>query len=487
MTIKEFLQECKEKEIEFIDFRFTDIKGVWHHVTYDIEAIDENTLKEGLPFDGSSIPAWQPINESDMILKPDVEIGTHFVDPFTADPTMVVFCDVYNTDGTPYEKCPRSIAKKTVKYLEEQGIGDVAYFGPENEFFVFENVVIRDEINAQCYEVESSEGVWNDYADFGDELNIGHRPRTKGGYFPVAPVDTMVDLRAEMVKVLKEVGLTTAVLHHEVAQAQGEIGVKFGSLVEAADNVQKLKYVIKMVAHLNGKTATFMPKPLYGDNGNGMHVHQSIWKDNKNLFYDKNGYANLSDIAKKYIAGVFENARTVASFTNPSMNSYKRLQPGFEAPNILAYSGRNRSASCRIPYGSGEKSVRVEFRFPDSSSNPYLAFSVMLLAGIWGIKNNVEIYEAAREPLNEDLFELSLNDIKRRGIRTLPATLRESIYSLEEDLEKEDSFLKVKLKDGSRVFSDTFLKTYIDYKYETEIIPIEGRPHPYEFITTYSC
>jgi len=487
MTIKEFLQECKEKEIEFIDFRFTDIKGVWHHVTYDIEAIDENTLKEGLPFDGSSIPAWQPINESDMILKPDVEIGTHFVDPFTADPTMVVFCDVYNTDGTPYEKCPRSIAKKTVKYLEEQGIGDVAYFGPENEFFVFENVVIRDEINAQCYEVESSEGVWNDYADFEDELNIGHRPRTKGGYFPVAPVDTMVDLRAEMVKVLKEVGLTTTVLHHEVAQAQGEIGVKFGSLVEAADNVQKLKYVIKMVAHLNGKTATFMPKPLYGDNGNGMHVHQSIWKDNKNLFYDKNGYANLSDIAKKYIAGVFENARTVAAFTNPSMNSYKRLQPGFEAPNILAYSGRNRSASCRIPYGSGEKSVRVEFRFPDSSSNPYLAFSVMLLAGIWGIKNNVEIYEAAREPLNEDLFELSLNDIKRRGIRTLPATLRESIYSLEEDLEKEDSFLKVKLKDGSRVFSDTFLKTYIDYKYETEIIPIEGRPHPYEFITTYSC
>jgi len=480
MTAKEFLQECKEKEIEFIDFRFTDIKGVSHHVTYDIDSIDEDTFKNGLPFDGSSIPAWQPINESDMILMPDLEIGTHFEDPFTADPTMVVFCDVLNTDYTPYEKCPRGIAKKALKYLNESGIGDVAYFGPENEFFVFDNVVIKDEINAQAYEVESSEGTWNDYADFGDELNIGHRPRTKGGYFPVAPVDSMVDLRAEMVKTLKEVGLETFVVHHEVAQAQGEIGVKFGTLVEAADNVQKLKYVIKMVAHLNGKTATFMPKPLYGDNGNGMHVHQSIWKDGKNMFYDKNGYAGLSDVAKKYIAGVFAHADAVAAFTDASMNSYKRLQPGFEAPNILAYSAKNRSACCRIPFGAGEKAVRTEFRFPDSSANPYLAFSVMLLAGLDGIKNNLEIYEAAREPLNEDLFELSLDEIKERGIKTLPATLREAIYAVEKELEDENSFLKA-------VMSDEFIKTYIDYKYETEIIPVEGRPHPYEFITTYSC
>ncbi len=488
MTAKEFLEQCRENEIEFIDFRFTDIKGVWHHVTYDIDAIDEEVLENGLPFDGSSIPAWQPINESDMVLKPDFEIGTHFIDPFTADPTMVVFCDVYNTDGTPYEKCPRSIAKRTLQYMAEQGIGDVAYFGPENEFFVFENVVIRDEINSQCYEVDTAEGAWNDYvAEFGDELNIGHRPRTKGGYFPVPPVDSMMDLRAEMVKVLKEVGLQTFVVHHEVAQGQGEIGVKFGTLVEAADNVQKLKYVVKMVAHLNGKTATFMPKPLYGDNGNGMHTHQSIWKDGKNMFYDPNGYANLSKVALQYIAGVFENANAVAAFTNASMNSYKRLQPGFEAPNILAYSAKNRSASCRIPWGAGEKSVRTEFRFPDSTANPYLAFSVMLLAGLWGIKNNAEIYEAAREPLNEDLFELSLDEIKERGIRTLPATLREAIYAVEDELAKEDSFLKVTLKDGTRVFTDNFLKTYIDYKYETEIIPVEGRPHPYEFITSYSC
>jgi len=480
MTATEFMNECKEKEIEFIDFRFTDIKGVWHHVTYDIDAIDEDTFKNGLPFDGSSIPAWKTIDDSDMILMPDIEIGTHFEDPFTADPTMVVFCDVLNTDYTPYEKCPRGIAKKTLKYLSESGIGDVAYFGPENEFFVFDNVVIKDEINAQAYEVESSEGVWNDYADFGDELNIGHRPRTKGGYFPVAPIDSMVDLRAEMVKTLKEVGLETFVVHHEVAQAQGEIGVKFGTLVEAADNVQKLKYVIKMVAHLNGKTATFMPKPLYGDNGNGMHVHQSIWKDGKNMFYDKNGYAGLSDVAKKYIAGVFAHADAVAAFTDASMNSYKRLQPGFEAPNILAYSAKNRSACCRIPFGAGEKAVRTEFRFPDSTANPYLAFAVMLLAGLDGIKNNLEVYEAAREPLDEDLFELSLDEIKERGIKTLPATLRQAVEAVEVELEDKNSFLKA-------VMSDDFIKTYIDYKFETEIIPIEGRPHPYEFITQYSC
>jgi glutamine synthetase len=297
----------------------------------------------------------------------------------------------------------------------------------------------------------------------------------------------MMDLRAEMVKVLKQVGLKTFVLHHEVAQGQGEIGVKFGTLVEAADNVQKLKYVIKMVAHLNGKTATFMPKPIYGDNGNGMHTHQSIWKDGKNLFFDPNGPEKLSKTALQYIAGVFDNIEAVAAFTNASSNSYKRLQPGFEAPNILAYSARNRSAACRIPYGSSEKSIRAEFRFPDSSSNPYLAFSVLLLAGLDGIRNQKEIYEAAREPMNEDLFELSLEEIKARGIKTMPPTLREALYGLEKAIEDPNSFLKVTLKDGSRVFSDLFLKTYLNYKYEVELIPVEGRPHPYEFITTFSC
>ncbi|MEO1942641.1 MAG: type I glutamate--ammonia ligase [Campylobacterales bacterium] len=488
MTVTDFLKECREKGIEFIDFRFTDIKGTWHHVTYDIESVDEEMFNEGISFDGSSIPAWQPINESDMLLKPDLEIGTHFEDPFTADPTMVVFCDVYNTDGTPYEKCPRSIAKWTLQYLRECGIGDVAYFGPENEFFVFDKVIIRDEKNSQCYEVDTIEGGWNDFeAEFGDELNIGHRPRTKGGYFPVPPTDSMMDLRAEMVKVLKQIGLKTFVLHHEVAQGQGEIGIQFGTLVEAADNIQKLKYVIKMVAHLNGKTATFMPKPIFGDNGNGMHTHQSIWKDGKNLFFDPNGPEKLSKIALQYIAGVFDNIDAVAAFTNASSNSYKRLQPGFEAPKILAYSGRNRSAACRIPYGSGEKSIRIELRFPDSSANPYLAFSVLLLAGLDGIRNQKEIYEAAREPMNEDLFELSQEEIKARGIKTIPSTLREALYGLEKAIEDPNSFLKVTLKNGNRVFSDLFLKSYLNHKYEVELIPVEGRPHPYEFITTFSC
>ncbi len=474
MKIKEFLQECKEKEIEFIDFRFTDIKGTWHHVTYDIDAIDEDLLRNGLPFDGSSIPAWQPINESDMVLKPDLEIGTHFVDPFTADPTMVVFCDVYNVDGTPYEKCPRSIAKKALKYMEEQGIADVAYFGPENEFFVFENVIVRDEINAQCYEVDTAEGAWNDYiAEFGDELNIGHRPRTKGGYFPVPPVDSMMDLRAEMAKVLKEIGLEVYVLHHEVAQGQGEIGVKFGTLVEAADNVQKLKYVVKMVAHLNGKTATFMPKPLYGDNGSGMHTHISLWKNGKNLFYG-DGYANLSKLGLNFIGGVLKYAPAVAAFTNASTNSYKRLIPGFEAPSILTYSARNRSASCRIPWGAGEKSVRAEFRFPDSSSCPYLAFTALLMAGLEGIKKEID----PGEPMEIDLFELTLDEIREKGIRQMPHTLREAV---EEMLKNKELF-----KQGN-VMTEEFIQTYQHFKFESEIWPWEGRPHPYEFITTYSC
>ncbi|GAX87234.1 glutamine synthetase [Lebetimonas natsushimae] len=472
MKIAEFLKECRESEIEFIDFRFTDIKGTWHHVTYDIDSIDEDTFKNGLPFDGSSIPAWQPINESDMILMPDLEVGTHFIDPFTADPTMVVFCDVLNTDYTPYEKCPRSIAKQAQKHLEESGIADTAFFGAENEFFVFENVKIRDQINSQCYWVDTPEGEWNADNIEDYEYNTGHRPGTKGGYFPVPPVDSMMDLRAEMVKVLKEVGLETFVVHHEVAQGQGEIGVKFGTLVEAADNVQKLKYVVKMVAHLNGKTATFMPKPLYGDNGNGMHTHQSLWKDGKNLFYKKGEYGNLSDIARWYIGGIFHHAHAVAALTNASTNSYKRLIPGFEAPSILTFSSRNRSASCRIPFGSGEKSTRIEMRFPDSSANPYLAFAAMLMAGLDGIKNK---YEPVG-PMDIDLFELTLDEIREKGIKQLPHTLREALEALIADHE----FLKP-------VFTEDFIQTYQHYKFETQVWPDEARPTAYEFKSTYSC
>jgi glutamine synthetase len=470
-NIDEFYRFCEQNDVKFVDLRFTDIKGAWHHLTYLLSALDKDMLQNGLPFDGSSIEAWQPINKSDMILKPDIE--TAFLDPFTADPTIIVFCDVFDIyKGELYEKCPRSIAKKALKYLEESGVGDVAFFGPENEFFIFDDVQLKDEINESYYRVDSEEGEWNDPSRNDDFGNIGHRPRTKGGYFPVAPTDSMVDLRAEMMQVLEEVGLEVVLGHHEVAQAQGEIGIKFGTLVEAADNVQKYKYVVRMVAHLNGKTATFMPKPLFGDNGNGMHVHQSIWKDGKNLFYKEGEYGNLSDTARHYMGGVLKHAQAVAAFTNATTNSYKRLIPGFEAPSILTYSSQNRSASIRIPYGAGEKATRIETRFPDSSACPYLAFTALLLAGIDGIKNQ---YEPVG-PMDIDLFELSLDEIREKGIEQMPHTLREAV----EALLRDNDFLKP-------VISEEFIEAYKTYKFETQIWPDESRPTAFEFKTTYSC
>ena len=469
--IRDFFLACKENEVEFIDFRFTDIKGTWHHVSFSANSVDEDVFEKGIAFDASSLPKWQPINKSDMILKPDPI--RYFIDPFAADTTMVVFCDVWDIyKNQPYEKCPRSIIKKAMNYLKESGIGDIAYFGPENEFFIFDSIKIKDNINSQAYEIDTEEGEWNRNREF-DGVNMGHRPGTKGGYFPVPPIDSMVDIRAEMVKVLNQVGIETFVVHHEVAQAQGEIGIKFGDMLEAADNVQKLKYVVKMVAHLNGKTATFMPKPLYGDNGNGMHTHISIWKDGKNLFAgDK--YQGLSDLALNFLGGVLTHARSVAAFTNASTNSYKRLIPGFEAPSILAYSAQNRSASIRIPYNQGEKAKRLEFRFPDSSSNPYLAFSSLLMAGLDGIINKMP----AGEPMDIDLFELTLDEIRDKGIKQLPHTLRSAIEEMLADRE----YLKV-----GDVFSEEFIQTYKAYKFEAEIWPWEARPHPFEFISTYSC
>lgn len=469
--VAKVFQMIKDNEVQFVDFRFTDFKGTWHHVSYNVKSIDEDTFN-GIPFDGSSIPAWQPINKSDMQLIPDA--STAFMDPFTADSTIIIICDAYDIyEGRAYAKCPRSIAKKALEYLKSTGLGDVAYFGPENEFFVFDDVKVRDDINCQYYEVDSVEGAWNSGSSYPESFNSGHRPGTKGGYFPVAPVDTMVDLRAEMVKVLEEVGLETFVVHHEVAQAQGEIGVKFGTLVEAADNVQKLKYVIKNVAAMNGKTATFMPKPLYGDNGNGMHVHQSIWNKGENTFAgDK--YQGLSDTALHYIGGVLKYARALAAFTNPSTNSYKRLIPGFEAPSILAYSAQNRSASCRIPYVNSPKAKRAEFRFPDSTANPYLAFSAMLIAGIAGIQNKID----PGAPREDDLFELSLDEIREQGIKQMPHTLRSS---LEELLANKEIFI------GTGVFEEGMLKAYVQYMFETQVWPWEARPHPYEFMTSFSC
>lgn len=469
--IKEFFEFCKENEVEFIDFRFTDIKGVWHHLSFSSTAIDEESFTKGIPFDASSLPKWQPINQSDMILLPDPV--RYFIDPFTADVTAVVFCDVWDIyKNQAYEKCPRSIVKRAMKYLEETGLGDVAYFGPENEFFIFDSIKIRDNINSQAYEIDTQEGEWNRDREF-DGVNMGHRPGTKGGYFPVPPIDSMVDIRAEMVKVLNQVGIETFVVHHEVGQAQGEIGIKFGNMLEAADNVQKLKYVVKMVAHLNGKTATFMPKPLYGDNGSGMHTHISIWKEGKNLFAG-DGYEGLSEMALYFLGGVLKHARSVAAFSNASTNSYKRLIPGFEAPSILAYSAQNRSASIRIPYNQGEKAKRLEFRFPDSSSNPYLAFSALLMAGLDGVRQKIP----AGEPMDIDLFELTLDEIREKGIKQLPHTLRSAIEEMLLDREY--------LKEGG-VFSEEFIQTYKAYKFEAEIWPWEARPHPLEFISTFSC
>ncbi len=467
---KEFFQYCEDNEVQFVDFRFSDMKGMWHHISYMMSAISESQFDNGIPFDGSSVDAWQPINKSDMILKPDV--NSSFLDPFTADPTIIVICDVYDIyKEQMYEKCPRSIAKKALEHLSTSGVGDVAYFGPENEFFIFDDVKIIDSINESYYRVDTDEGEWSDNTDY-EIGNMGHRPRTKGGYFPVQPTDSMVDLRAEMMQVLSDVGLEVILGHHEVAQGQGEIGIVYDSLIEAADNVQKYKYVCKMVAHLNGKTCTFMPKPLYGDNGNGMHVHQSIWKDGKNLFYKQGEYANLSDMARHYIGGVFKHARAVASFTNPSTNSYKRLIPGFEAPSILTYSSQNRSASCRIPYGAGEGATRIEMRFPDSTACPYLAFAAMLMAGLDGIKNKIEPIG----PMDEDLFEMPLAEIRERNIPQMPHTLRGSL----EALIRDNDFLKP-------VFTQDMVDVYQHFKFETQVWPDEARPTAFEFKTTYSC
>ncbi|MBU0719873.1 type I glutamate--ammonia ligase [bacterium] len=470
-NIEEFFTFCEENDVQFVDFRFTDIKGAWHHVTYRMSAVTSELLGNGLPFDGSSVDAWQPINKSDMLLK--VDVPTAFMDPFTADPTIIVFCDVYDIyKNQAYERCPRSIAKAALKHAESLGIADAAYFGPENEFFVFDNVQFVDNINEAGYKVDTEEGEWNSNTTYEDMYNTGHRPGTKGGYFPVAPTDSAVDMRAEMMQVLEQVGLEVVLGHHEVAQGQHEIGIVFSDIIGAADNVQKYKYVVKMIAHLNGKTATFMPKPLYGDNGNGMHVHQSLWKDGKNLFYAPGNYANLSEMALNYVGGIFKHARAVAAFTNPTTNSYKRLLPGFEAPSILTYSSQNRSASCRIPYGAGEKATRVEMRFPDSTACPYLAFAVMMMAGLDGIQNK----EVPVGPMDEDLFELSLDEIREKGIPQMPHTLRGSL----EALIRDNDFLQP-------VFTSEFIDAYQHYRFERDVYPDEGRPTAYEFKTTYQC
>ena len=418
-------------------------------------------------FDGSSIAGWKAINESDMCLMPDLTTAT--IDPFFAQATLVLVCDVLEpTTGKPYNRDPRSTAKAAVEYMSNQGIGDTAFFGPEAEFFVFDDVKFDVQMNRGYYEVDSSEGPYNTARDY-EEGNPGHRPGIKGGYFPVPPVDSEQDLRSEMLAVMEEMGVEVEKHHHEVAPSQHELGMKFGTLINTADSLQIYKYVVHQVASSYGKPATFMPKPVAGDNGSGMHVHQSIWKNNEPMFAGSE-YADLSETCLFYIGGIIKHARAINAFSNSITNSYKRLVPGFEAPVLLAYSARNRSASCRIPFVNNPKGKRVEVRFPDAASNPYLAFSAMLMAGLDGIKNKIHPGEA----MDQDLYELSPNELK--DIPTVCGSLREALNAL--DLDREF------LTQGD-VFDDDQIDAYIDLKME-EVLAFEQAPHPIEFKMYYS-
>ena len=461
------MEMIKENDIRFVDLRFTDPRGKWQHLTQAIVTVDEDSLKEGFMFDGSSIAGWKAINESDMCLMPDLTTAT--IDPFFAQATLVLVCDVLEpTTGKPYNRDPRSTAKAAVDYMANQGIGDKAFFGPEPEFFVFDDVKFDVQMNRGYYEVDSSEGPYNTARDY-EEGNPGHRPGIKGGYFPVPPVDSEQDLRSEMLAVMEEMGVEVEKHHHEVAPSQHELGMKFGTLINTADSLQIYKYVVHQVASSYGKTATFMPKPVAGDNGSGMHVHQSIWKDNEPMFAGSE-YADLSETCLFYIGGIIKHARAINAFSNSITNSYKRLVPGFEAPVLLAYSARNRSASCRIPFVNNPKGKRVEVRFPDAASNPYLAFSAMLMAGLDGIKNKLHPGDA----MDQDLYELSPNELK--DIPTVCGSLREALNAL--DLDREF------LTQGG-VFDDDQIDAYIDLKME-EVLAFEQAPHPIEFKMYYS-
>lgn len=468
MSGENVLNKIKENNVKFVDLRFTDTKGKEQHVTIMADAVDEDFFDDGKMFDGSSIAGWKGINESDMILMPDAE--TSVIDPFSDEVTLNLRCDVIEPATMQgYERDPRSLAKRAENYLKSTGIGDTAYFGPENEFFIFDDVRWGTDISGSFYKVDSQEAGWNSEKVYQDG-NLGHRPSLKGGYFPVPPVDSQHDIRSAMCLSLQEMGIKPEVHHHEVATAgQAEIGVAFNTLVKKADEVQILKYVIMNVAHGYGKTATFMPKPLVGDNGNGMHVHQSISNGGNNTFSgDK--YANLSETALFYIGGIIKHARAVNAFTNATTNSYKRLVPGFEAPTLLAYSARNRSASIRIPFVSSPKARRIEVRFPDSTGNPYFAFAAMLMAGLDGIQNKIDPGEA----MDKDLYDLPPEEEK--NIPTVCFSLDQALEALDKDRE----FL---LAGG--VFTNDVIDAYIALKME-EVTRLRMTTHPVEFDMYYS-
>jgi glutamine synthetase len=466
-TAADILKLIKDKEVKYVDVRFTDPKGKWQHVTFDLMMVDEDFLNEGTMFDGSSIAGWKAINESDMLLKPDLD--TAVIDPFFAQTTLILICDVMEPmTGQTYARCPRSIAKAAENYVNSSGVGDTTYFGPEAEFFIFDDVRFEVGMNKGYYFLDSKEGAYNTGTEY-PEGNLGHRPGVKGGYFPVPPIDSEQDMRGEMLAVMKDMGIQPEKHHHEVASSQHELGFKFNTLTKCADYMQIYKYVIHQVAQAYGKSATFMPKPIYGDNGSGMHVHQSIWKGGKPLFAGS-GYADLSDLCLFYIGGIIKHAKALNAFTNPLTNSYKRLIPGFEAPVLLAYSARNRSASCRIPHSPSPNGKRVEVRFPDPGANPYLAYAALLMAGLDGIENKIH----PGGPMDKDLYALPPEELAK--VPQVCGSLREALDSLKAD----HGFL---LKGG--VFSQDFIDSYIDLKME-DVYAFEHTPHPVEFKMYYS-
>ncbi|MEQ1929851.1 MAG: type I glutamate--ammonia ligase [Parvularculaceae bacterium] len=467
MTVNAVLKRIKDKEIRYVDLRFTDPRGKWQHVTFDKDLVDEEFLSEGTMFDGSSIAGWKAINESDMILKPD--LSTAIEDPFFAQPTLTLICDILDpATGQPYSRDPRTIARAAEKYLQSTGLADTCYFGPEAEFFIFDDVRWSTEQHNMGFQLDSIEGPYNSATPY-EGGNLAHRPGPKGGYFPVPPVDSAQDMRSEMLTMMAEMGVTVEKHHHEVAPSQHELGMKFATLTKMADSMQIYKYVIHQVAAAYGKTATFMPKPVFGDNGSGMHVHQSLWKGGKPLFAGDR-YADLSETCLYYIGGIIKHARAINAFSNATTNSYKRLVPGYEAPVLLAYSARNRSASIRIPWVASPKGKRIEVRFPDPASNPYLTFAALLMAGLDGVENKIH----PGDPMDKDLYDLPPAELK--DIPTVCGALRTAL----ETLDRDRAFLK---KGG--VFNDDQIDSYIELKMG-EVKRFEITPHPVEFAMYYS-
>ncbi|MBK9925251.1 MAG: type I glutamate--ammonia ligase [Anaerolineales bacterium] len=456
------------KEVKMVDIRFVDLPGTWQHFTIPVRRLDEDLFKEGVPFDGSSIRGFQEIHESDMLLIPDP--ASAFIDPVAEIPTLVLTCDVHDPITLePYGRDPRYIARKAEAYVKQTGIADTVFFGPEAEFFIFDSVSYSSSTNESFYHVDSDEGWWNSGVADGK----GGQISPKRGYFPVPPTDTLTTVRGEILMALEEAGIPMEVHHHEVATAgQSELGIRFATLTRMADQLLTYKYIVKNVARKNGKTATFMPKPLFGDNGSGMHCHSSLWKGDTNVFYDAAGYAGLSQNAKYYIGGLLKHAPALLALTSPTTNSFRRLVPGFEAPVNLAYSQRNRSAICRIPVTKSTKAKRVEFRAPDASSNPYLCFSAILMAGLDGILNRID----PGDPTDKDLYELPAEEAKL--IKQVPSSLSAVLDALEAD---HDFLLQ------GDVFTKDLLEAYISYKRQVEVDPVRLRPTPYEFTLYYDC